>query len=85
MLPFKKGLLLHWTYLNLLKKLDGIFDHIWAGNIYPWSFSCHLEKDGDYMQNSEIYEFNFSSPELEQDAFYIQVFQHSMVPQIIVD
>jgi diguanylate cyclase (GGDEF)-like protein len=37
------------------------------------------------MQNSEINEFNFSSPELEQDAFYIQVFQHSMVPQIIVD
>lgn len=37
------------------------------------------------MQNLESNEFYFCSPELEQEAFYIQVFQYSTVPQIIVD
>lgn len=37
------------------------------------------------MQNSGIGELSFSSPELEHDAFYTQVFQRSTIPQIIVD
>lgn len=57
----------------------------WAGYVGSGPHLCPRWKDGDFMQNPGISELSFSSSELEHDAFYIQVFQRSMIPQIIVD